>query len=172
MKHVLAILLSFCISYSSFSQESLKIVWPEEYGWKVLTNEESEGIHILELIPEGENGNNWTILGQMMSLKGVAGIPIDDIEDLMIEQVQTLSPDAKYTLIEKDGRDDYPWLLFKVENSTGTPDMPHTESQLWYVRQGATSLYMTFVAVKKKKLKGKFIKEWTTIFKDSEIVQL
>lgn len=44
--------------------------------------------------------------------------------------------------------------------------------QLWYVRQRKTSLLVNFIAKKKKKLKDDFVEEWSTVFKESEVVEL
>jgi ABC-type metal ion transport system substrate-binding protein len=46
------------------------------------------------------------------------------------------------------------------------------ESQLWYVRQGKSALYINIIAMKEKKLEDDFVKEWTEVFKKSEVTDL
>ena len=170
MKIILTLALLFICSVSGFSQESLAINWPDKYGWKVLTNQETEAMHMIELIPGTETGENWTLLGQMLSVKGVTNMSMDKARDLMLEQTKKNSPKAKLTEIERNESDKNPWILFKIECPSFNDDK-NPESQLWYVRQGQTSLYLNFIAIKEKKLSPEFVKEWVDIFKKSEFVQ-
>jgi hypothetical protein len=153
------------------SQESLKIHWLEKYEWKILSNQEDESMHMIELIPGKEEAENWTMLGQMLSIKGATDIPMDKAKELMFEQTKATAPNAKLTFIEKDDDDEFPWILFKIESPNFEGDK-NPESQLWYVRQGKTSLFVNFIAQKKKKLKDNFVEEWSVVFKESEVVEL
>jgi hypothetical protein len=171
MKKLLTITLFLILSNLGFSQESLKIVWLEKYEWKLLSNQEDGSIHVIELIPGKENARNWTMLGQMLSIKGALNVPMEDAKNMMFEQTKANSPNTKLTVLEKNEEDEYPWILFKIENPKFKGDKK-PESQLWYIRQGKTSLYVNFIAMKKKKLKKGFVQEWTKIFKESEIVEL
>lgn len=171
MKKILAISLFLIITNIVFSQESLKIVWLEKYEWKILSNQEDGNIHMLELIPGKENANNWTMLGQMLSIKGAIDVPMEDAKNMMFEQTKVDSPNARLTVIEKNEDDEYPWILFKIEKPKNKGNKK-PESQLWYIKQGKTSLYVNFIAMKKKKLKKDFVRDWSKVFKESEIVQL
>jgi hypothetical protein len=171
MKKLLAITLFLAISNLVLSQESLKIVWLEKYEWKLLSNQEDGNIHMIEIIPGKEEAEDWTMLGQMMSRKGALNVPMDKAKDLMFEQTKATSPNAKSTVLEKDEEDEYPWILFKIENPNFKGDKK-PESQLWYIRQGKTALYVNFIAMKKKKLNDEFVEEWAKVFKESEIVEL
>jgi len=111
------------------------------------------------------------MLGQMMSIKGTSNLPIDKAKDLMFEQTKATSPKATLTVIEKNEEVEYPWILFKIENPNFTGDKK-PESQLWYIRRGKTSLYVNFIAKKKKKLNDEFVEEWSKVFKESEIIEL
>ena len=155
----------------SFSQESLKIVWLEKYEWKLLSNQEDGSVHMIEVIPGKESAENWTMLGQMLSIKGALNVQMEDAKNMMFEQTKANSPNAKLTFLEKDEEDEYPWILFKIENPKFKGDKK-PESQLWYVRQGKTSLFVNFIAMKKKKLKNNFVEEWAKVFKGSEVVEL
>lgn len=170
MKTLLSIAIALLFFQLTYSQENLKIEWIKKYEWKVLTNQENESMHMVELIPGTEEAENWTLLAQIMSIKGAKGIPMDEAQNLMFEQTKATAPNAKLTFIEKDETDEYPWILFKIESPNFVDD-PKPESQLWYIRQGETALFVSFIAQKKKKLKDGFVKEWSKVFKESEIVQ-
>ncbi|NOU59652.1 hypothetical protein [Marinifilum caeruleilacunae] len=171
MKKFLLMTILIASTNLLFSQESLKIDWLDKYEWEILSNQENDNIHVIEIIPGKEEAENWTLLGQMMSIKGAVNVPMDKAKDLMFEQAKATSPKAKLTLIEKNQEDEFPWILFKIENPYFKNDKK-PESQLWYIRQGKTSLYVNFIAMKKKKLKDEFVEEWSNVFKASEIVEL
>ena len=94
MKHLLT-LLSILITYSSSNgqgQENLKIVWPEEYKWKIGSNQENETMHMMELIPGKEKIEKWTILGTMISIKGATNVPMDKAMNMMYDQAKHRIP--------------------------------------------------------------------------------
>lgn len=171
MKTLFTVTLILLFSNFINSQESLKIHWLERYEWKLLSNQEDESMHMIELIPGKEKAKNWSLLGQMLSIKGATNIPMDKAKELMFEQTKASAPNAKLTFIEKDDDDEFPWILFKIESPNFKGDK-NPESQLWYVRQGKTSLFVNFIAQKKKKLKADFVEEWSAVFKESEVVEL
>jgi len=171
MKKLIAIKLFLIITTLAYSQESLKIVWPEQYEWKLLSNQENDNVHLIEIIPGKEKAKNWSMLGQMMSIKGVRNVPMDKAKDLMFDQTKINTPNAKLTFFEKDEETEYPWILFKIENPKFNNDKK-PESQLWYIRQGKTALFVNFIAVKKKQLEDDFVREWSEIFKSSEVVEI
>jgi hypothetical protein len=171
MKHIFT-LLTIVISYNYSAgqgQENLKIIWPEEYKWKVGSNQENESMHMLELIPGDEKIEKWTIMGTMMSIKGARNIPMDNAMNLMYDQAKQNAPDASLTLIEKNDTAKNPWIIFKIEAPRFKNDK-RPESQLYYIVQGESSLYSNFVALKEKKLSDEFVNKWKAIFKSSELV--
>ena len=90
MKSLFALLLF--ISTNLFSQdkiENLKINWPEKYAWKIGNNQENDKIHFVELVPGNEDINNWTIIGTMLSIKGITNLPMDTAVNLMYEQTKS-----------------------------------------------------------------------------------
>jgi hypothetical protein len=172
MKQIFTLLFAICfVSSHSFGQkrETLKIVWPEEYKWKVGSNQETETVHMMELIPGNETVESWTIIGTMMSYKGAQGFPVEKAMNLMFEQASKNASDAKLTVVEKDEAAKHPWILFKIESPKFNDD-PNPESQLYYIIQGSSSLYSNFVALKKAKLDDDFVNKWKRIFKASEFV--
>jgi hypothetical protein len=170
------IILSFAIvvlaSISSMAQqqgENLKIVWPEEYKWVVGSNQEDKSVHMMELIPGNETLQKWTMMGNMLSIKGAKNVPMDVAVNMTFEQAKQQAPKAKLTVIEKDEKAKNPWVLFKIEAPNFLNDK-NPESQLYYIIQGNDALYSNFIALKEKTLKDDFVAKWTKVFKASEIV--
>lgn len=151
--------------------EALKILWPEEYKWKIIANQEDDGLQMLQLVPETESAEKWTIMGSMMSAKGVKNPNLENVMRVFRDAALQESPKAVLTFIEKDEKATFPWLLFKIE-SPNFPNDPIPESQLYYIVQGNTSLYSTFVGIKEESLSAEFIEKWSKIFKSSVILKL
>jgi len=157
------------ITYGQDKIENLKIIWPEEYKWKVGSNQEDKTMHMMELVPGNESVEKWTIIGTMLSIKGVKNVPMDDAMNMTFDQAKPNAPKAKLTLVEKDEKALHPWVLFKIESPNFKNDK-NPESQLYYVVQGDQTLYSNFVAIKEKTLSPEFIAKWTKVFKESEFV--
>jgi len=100
-KFLLLLLFSTSALFAQGEIENLKIHWPEEYQWKIGNSQEDDRVNFVELVPEKESIDNWTILGTMMSLKGVTGMPMEKIVELFYQQTKEKANDAKLTIIEK-----------------------------------------------------------------------
>ncbi len=166
--------LIILLTIPSFGQsqpkiENLKIVWPEEYKWKVGSNQETEAEHFLEIIPGNESIEKWTMLGTMMSIKNIKISMTDQVIEMYRQTSLKESPKAKLTVIEKSDTEKNIWTIFKVETPS-FPNDPKPESQLYYAVQGEATLYVNFIAVREKQLSEKFIAKWIKVFKASELV--
>ncbi|GAA4773000.1 MULTISPECIES: hypothetical protein [Flavobacterium] len=171
MKKIILFLL-LVISISTIAQEkieNLKVNWPEEYKWKIANNQENETVHFVELVPDKESLENWSIIGTMMSLKNVRDMGMDKAADLFYSQTKQNAQNAKLTILEKNEQDKYPWILFKIEVEEYLDDIK-PESQVYYIIQGDSSLYVNLVGIKEKKISKKFEEKWSKVFKSSEIV--
>jgi len=168
-KRLLFIVAFVTLTVSAFGQEILKIDWPDEYNWKIGSTQEDGKVHMIELIPGNETVDKWTIIGTMMSVKGVKNIPMDNAVKMMFDQAKQNAPKATVTLIEKNESGQNHWVIFKIETPRSNNDK-NPESQLYYIIQGEASLYINFVAIKEKTLSKEFVDKWTTIFKNAELV--
>lgn len=157
------------ISFGQSTIENLKIIWPEEYKWKVGSNQEDKTQQMIELIPGNETIEKWTIIGTMLSIKGVKNVPMDVAMNLMFDQAKQNAIKPTLSLVERNDTTKNAWIIFKIETSKFKND-PNPESQLYYIIQGNTSLYSNFVAIKEKNLSKEFVDKWTKIFKNSELV--
>ncbi|MEO6151246.1 MAG: hypothetical protein ABIN95_06980 [Mucilaginibacter sp.] len=162
-------LLSISNARGQSKKERLLIAWPKEYDWIVATDQENKSSHMRELIPGKEHIDSWTIIATTITYKGVQVPVIDNMARLMLTETKKSSSEAKLTIIEKSRDTVNSWIIFKIESPSFNND-PKPESQLYYVIQGKSSLHSNFVAIKQKELPEEFVNKWTTVFKESKIV--
>ena len=158
-----------CLAMTSQAQENLKIAWPGDIKWKIASNQKSGNTRMVELIPENETTNNWTILGTMVSIMGAKPMAVEKYMNMTFNQTVKNAPKAKLTMIEKGVTSGYPWILFRVE-SPGFKNSKIPESQLYYIIQSRNALYSNFVAVKQPSLGVLFVEKWVKVFKNSALV--
>jgi hypothetical protein len=167
MKTLLLSLLIF-FSLTSAAQETLNVKWPEEYKWKTGSAQDNGAVHMVEMVPGNETVDKWTIMGTIMSFKGVKDVSLTLMMNMSFQQAQANAPEAKLTVIEQSDTAKHAWVLFKIESPRFKNDK-NPESQLYYMIQGNAALYMVFVAVKEKNLSEAFVNKWSRIFKASEL---
>ena len=171
----LAFLTAFiALTTASFGQtqtkeENLKIVWCEEYKWKIASNQEDKTTHFIEIIPGKDKIEKWTMLGTMMSLKNTKITKTGQVVEMYRQSSLKESPKAQLTVLESNDTTKNIWVLFKIETPS-FPNDPKPESQLYYAIQGEATLYVNFIALKEKTLSNDFIAKWTKVFKESELV--
>lgn len=149
--------------------ESLLLEWPPGENWKVGDDQENDQQHVIDMIHSNETIDKWTELGNMTTIKGVKGLPVDKAMNLMFEQSQQSAPKAVLTFIEKDEKAEFPWIIFTIESPNFKNDKT-PESQLWYVIQGKQALYTNFRAVKKATLPAELKEKWIRFFKTAKII--
>lgn len=169
MKKIILSLFCAFVFNSLSAQETLKIDWPSDYEWMLLSNHEDEKLQVLEIIPANQTKDDWNLLGQMTVVKGQTQITMDKAKDLMFNQTKQNAPSAIATELERNEETEFPWILFKIECPKFNSD-PNPESQLWYIVRTNNALYMNFVASKTDKLSPGFSDMWSHIFKQSQIV--
>ncbi len=174
MKRLTFLTAFIVLTTASFGQtqtkdENLKIVWCEEYKWKIASNQENKATHVLEIIPGKDKIEKWTMLGNMMSLKNTKITKTEQVVESYRQTSLKESPKAKLTVLESNDTTKNIWVLFKIETPS-FPNDPKPESQLYYAIQGEATLYVNFIAVKEKTLSNDFVAKWTKVFKESELV--
>lgn len=138
-----------------------------EYRWKIGSNQQTATQQMVELIPGNQTLQNWSIIGSMLVLKG-ARRPLAQIPPVLLAEMQKRAKNAKLMVIEQSQTDGYNWIMFKIQAS-GFADSPKPESQLYYIIQGKSALFINFVAVKEASLSPLFLEKWAVIFKRSKI---
>ena len=149
--------------------ESLLLNWPDNENWKVGDKQENAEQQVIDFIHSNETIDKWTELGNMTTLKGVRGVPVEKAMTIMFEQAKQNAPKAKLTFIEKDEEAAYPWIIFTIEAPNFKNDTK-PESQLWYIVQGKQALYTNFRAIKQATIPANVVEKWTTFFKEGKIV--
>src|ERR1700748_1910135 len=92
------------VSFGQDKTEGLKISWPDNFNWKIGSDQENDSQHLVELVLANESIDDWTILATMQTLKGTVNVPIASVPAAMMSQAQKTAPDAKLTIFEKDDK--------------------------------------------------------------------
>jgi len=146
--------------------ENFMLDWPDGEGWRVASNQQDKERKVIELLRNKETFENWTEIGTMM-VYPLKNVHVDAAMKAMFDQAKANCLSAKLTFIEKDDKTKYPWIIFKIECGSKTP-----ESQVWHIMQGTNEMYVNFRAVKQKTIPDNLKDKWTTFFKTAKIVTL
>ena len=149
--------------------ESFALHWPESENWKIGSNQENDKMTMIELIHANETFENWTEIGTCTAYKNSINVPCNVVMNMTFENLKKKSPKAKLTVIEKDEKAEFPWILFTIECPNFIDDNK-PESQLWYIIQGKTSLYTNFRAVKKATIPSELKEKWIPFFKSGKMI--
>ena len=161
------IIKQFCVSTTG--KESMQLEWPAAENWKIASDQENAQQHVTEWLRGNETLQNWTEIGTMTTIKGIAGIPVDKAMSMMFDQAKENAPEAKLTFIEKDEKAEYPWIIFTIESPRFKNDSK-PESQMWYIVQGKQALYSNFRAVKQATIPADLKLKWINFFKTGKVL--
>lgn len=166
----LAVILAISVTAQTKhkKEEALKLEWPKSENWTIASNQGNEQMNLIELIHEDESLNNWTEYGYMMALY-MTGISVEKMMNVTYEQSKKNAPEAKLTVLERDDKAEYPWIIFMIESPEFKDDKT-PESQVWYVVQGKTALFTNFRAVKEAKISKELQTKWVAFFKTAKVV--
>ena len=167
MKYLLVIYLIIATRAARGQQkvEGLHVDWPADYKWKVIDQQDKNGIQLMRIIPGNDTKANPSIIGAIAAYSGVKFSNTDE----MIQHYQSgLDTGTTLTVMEKNNTTKNIWVLFKVETPV-TKKYPEPESDLYYVIQGEYALYENNVAIKSPSLSKEFVEKWTGIFKTARI---
>jgi hypothetical protein len=165
----IALIAVVTIAKAQTGAESLKVFWPDEYKWKIASNQQNKTARMIELIPGNETLNSWTMIGTMTVMKGVKNMDMSGAMKMIFDKTKSRAPKARLVAIERGGTAKNPWIMFKIESPNFT-NSNTPESQMYYVIQGNQSLYTNFIAVKQASLGPLFIEKWARVFKRSKLI--
>ena len=151
------------------SGEMMMLDWPDSENWKLANSQETDQMMMVELLKDNETFDNWTEIGTMQSIKGATNVQMDKAMNLMYDQAKETCPDAELNFIEKDETPEYPWILFTI-NCGSYKDTNEPESQLYYIVQGKSALFINFRAIKEPKIDDKTKTKWIDFFKTGKVV--
>ena len=170
MKQVLIFLFPICFFEPAIAQtERLVIPWPET--WKISSQQKNHTMTLVELIPNNEKIDKWSIIGTTTIFTGEQDAPIESTMNITFDQAKKNAINPILTLIDKKEDGKNPWILFKIE-AGGFKNDNTPESQLYYVIEGENALYSNFVAIKESTLSKEFVDHWKGLFKSSKFVKL
>ena len=149
--------------------EMMMLDWPDSENWKLANSQETDQMMMVELLRNNETFENWTEIGTMQSIKGATNIPMEKAMKLMVDQAKETCPDAEINFIEKDETTEYPWILFEI-NCISYSDTKEPESQLYYIVQGKSSLYVNFRAIKEPMIDDATKTKWIEFFKSGKVL--
>jgi tetratricopeptide (TPR) repeat protein len=162
-------LLQAHCNISSTSTESLSLPWPESEGWHPANHQEDASVILDEWIRKGETLDAWTELGQVMTIKGITGAPVDTIMAYTYRSALKQAPKAKLTFIERGLEGEHPWVMFTIEAPEFNTD-PKPESQLWYAIAGKQAVYTSFRAIKQATIPDDLREKWTAFYKGAKLI--
>lgn len=140
-----------------------------------INSQKEEGWHIVD-----QQNNDTGTITTITSLKGKEfignssesvttyiyhdskSVPIETEIEGVYQSLKKYAPTAKKTIIEKDEKAKYPWIICKIEGPT--------ESLIYYAIQGKNELYSSFWSTKQKEITPKSQEKWVEIFKSSKII--
>jgi hypothetical protein len=125
---------------------------------------------MVELIPNNEKTDNWTIIGTTTIYNEKENTPIKLFMNITFNEAKRNAINPTLLLIDKKEDGKNPWILFKIE-ALGYKNDKTPESQLYYIVEGETALYSNFVAIKEASLSKEFTDHWTGIFKSSKFIK-
>lgn len=164
------LILSTFLSIGQSLAEKLITIFPAEYSWKTVAHKVDSATHyeFMEMVPKEESLEKWTIIISTTVVRDLLTPNINEVIKIFSDAAIQESSKAIVTVLEKDDKSKNFWALYKVETSDFPRDsMP--ESQLTYVVQRKTSLFLTFVAIKEKELSKEFVAKWSKILKKSKL---
>ena len=168
-KQAYAYIKQYCKANENQSKETLMLDWPNDEGWHVASNQEDKERRVFELLRNKETFDNWTEMGTMMvyPLQGASkqNVDMDVYMNLFYENAKKNGFLPKLTFIEKDDKAEFPWIIYKMETNSKTP-----ESQVWQIMQGNTGMYVNFRAVKEKTVPVDLQTKLVAFFKTAKIV--
>lgn len=161
-------LKQYCDS-QELTGEMMMLDWPDSENWKVANSQDNDQMMMIELLRNNETFENWTEIGTMQSIKGATGLQMDKAMNLMYEQAKESCPDATLNFIEKNENVEFPWIIFTI-NCESYIDTKEPESQLYYIVQGKTALYINFRALREPTLNEEIKNKWINFFKTGKVV--
>jgi len=173
MKKLIPTILLLVCTLTCFAQgvkQTLSIPFPEEYTFKVGSDENLGNMHVIQSIPQNEKPDEWTLLVNSTVIKHISDLTPDGIIEMYRKSTKEEAPAAKLTIIESKPKikNKSVYVLFKVEIPRFHYD-PQPQSRLYYIVQGDSELFVNYVAVKSPTLDKAFENKWIKVFKASKL---
>lgn len=163
------VLFAFLIFNNSNAQsnsktETLKINWPKEEGWHIVDqqNNAEQTTTMIVFLKGKETIPNYTELATTYISHDFIAEPLENKIEEIYQGLKKSAPRAIKTIIEKDEKAEYPWIICKIEAPL--------ESQIYYAIQGKNEVYFSLWSPKQGEITPKSQEKWVEIFKSSKII--
>lgn len=171
MKRQLQIIVLFAFlifnsinAQSNSQKEILVINWPKEEGWHIVNqqNTATQTTTMIVFLKGKETIPNHNELATTYISHGSISESLENKIEEIYQGLKKTCPTVIKTIIEKDEKTEYPWIICKIECPT--------ESRIYYVIQGKNELYSTLWSTYQKEITPKSQEKWVEIFKSSKII--
>lgn len=142
-------------------QELIKIALPLDRRWKVNLDNDDSTMHFKQIIPLSESPDQWTTVISFISEKNSEKENMKSILTKYSALLKQTCRNPSYTLLSQSEKS----ALFKIECTEDDP-----ESNLCYLVRGTTRWHILDLSIHQGSLPADVIKQWTEIFRQSEIV--
>ena len=149
---------------SNSKTEALTINWPKEEGWHIVDqqNNAEQTTTMIIFLKDKETIPNCTELATTYISHSSISEPLENKIEKIYQGLKKTAPTAIKTIIEKDEKAKYPWIICKIE--------VQTESRIYYAIQGKNELFCSFWSTKQEEITSKSQEKWVNIFKSSKII--
>jgi len=164
------LLLYTAVSFAQARQQVLVTPLPEEYTFKVGSDENLGNMHVTQSILTDEVPDKWTLLINNTVIKNISDLTPPGIIEMYKKSTKEEAPQAKLTVIESKPKvkNKSVYVIFRVEIPRFHYD-PQPQSRLYYIVQGDNELFVNYVAVKSPTLDKAFENKWIKVFKASKL---
>lgn len=150
-------------------EELLEINFPEEYDWNVVTNVENDIVRVIQLVPEKESKEDWSILLSYVYFKNLEKYNVELLKNIAIESYKEDAPKGRVTILGESKKGERAWVLYKIENPEFL-EKKHQGAVLYYILHGDKNIHTLAVEIKEKSLSEEFVKKWSKVFKEGRLV--
>ena len=150
-------------------EELLEINFPEEYDWKVETNIDNDIVRVIQLVPEQESKEDWSILLSYVYFKNLEKYNVELLKNIAIESYKKDAPKGRVTILGESKKGERAWALYKIENPEFL-EKKHQGALLYYTLHGDKNIHTLTVEIKEKSLSEEFVKKWSKVFKEGRLV--
>ena len=150
-------------------EELLEINFPEEYEWNVVTNVENDIVRVIQLVPEKESKEDWSILLSYVYFKNLEKYNVELLKNIAIESFKKNAPKGRVTILGESKKGERVWMLYKIENPKFI-DKKSNGAVLYYTLHGDKNIHTLSVEIKEKSLSEEFVKKWSKVFKEGRLV--
>ncbi|UYQ94783.1 hypothetical protein MKQ68_06720 [Chitinophaga horti] len=149
-------------------EERLHLTFPATVNLRQQSYMENTEILRTRWLPNGQTIDNWQLAINVLAWKNSQVDSVEQAIATLNGSVLLQQPSAKFTVLEKSNTPGNIWALLQLENVK--PSDGRQIAEVYYIVQGKTNFHVASASLPHKTLPAAFVKEWTTIFKQGQLV--